>query len=86
MTQVNGINGRPHRNHGHSKEHKRESRPISKCPKDEGHDYLPEIGEVTVDGKIVDVVTSVIFLGALTTRDGLRDKNMRRRTTKGKLQ
>ena len=27
---------------------------------------------MTVDGKIVDVVTSVIFLGALTTRDGLK--------------
>ena len=28
------------------------------------------IGEVTVDGEIVEVVTSSIFLGALVSRDG----------------
>ena len=31
--------GGPDRNHGKSKENKRESRPISQCFKDEGHDY-----------------------------------------------
>ena len=35
------------------------------------------IGEVTVDGNIVGVVTSLIFLGALITRDGLCDKEIR---------
>ena len=32
------------------------------------------IGEVTVDGNIVEVVTSFISLGALITRDGLCDR------------
>ena len=35
------------------------------------------IGEVTVDGNIVGVVTSLIYLGALITRDGLCDKEIR---------
>ena len=43
-----------------------------------------DIGELTVDGKIVEVVTSFIFLGALITRDGLCDKEIRRRIGMGK--
>ena len=42
-----------------------------------------DIGEVRVDGKIVEVVTSFIFLGALITRDGLYDKEIRRRNAMG---
>ena len=38
-----------------------------------------DIGEVAVDGKIVEMVTSFIFLGDLITRDGLCDKEIRRR-------
>ena len=37
-----------------------------------------DIGQVTVDGKIEEVVTSFVFLGALITRDGLCDKDIRR--------
>ena len=37
------------------------------------------IGEVTVDGNIVEVVTSFVFLGASITRDRLCDKEIRRR-------
>ena len=33
-------------------------------------------GEVTVDGKIVEVVKSFVFLGALITRYGLCDKEI----------
>ena len=40
---------------------------------------LCDFGEVIVDGKIVEVVTSFIFLGSLITRDGLCDKEIRRR-------
>ena len=40
-----------------------------------------DIGEVTVDWNIVEVVKS---LGALITRDGLCDKEMRRRIGMGK--
>ena len=43
-----------------------------------------DIGEVTVDGKIAEVVTSFIFLGALITRDGLCDRDIRRRIAMGK--
>ena len=35
-------------------------------------------------GKTVEVVTSFIFLGALITRDGLCDKEIRRRIAMGK--
>ena len=42
------------------------------------------IGEVTVDWKIVEVVTTFILLGALITRDGLCDKEIRRRIAVGK--
>ena len=43
-----------------------------------------DIGEVTVDGNIVEVVTRFIFLGALITREGLSDKEIRRRIAMGK--
>ncbi len=34
-----------------------------------------DIGEVTVDGKDIEVVTKLFFLGALITKDGLCEKN-----------
>ena len=37
-----------------------------------------DIGQVTVDGKIEEVVTSFVFLGALISREGLCDKEIRR--------
>ena len=40
--------------------------------------------DVTVDGKIVDVVTIFIFPGALIIRDGLCDKEIRRGIAMGK--
>ena len=44
-----------------------------------------DIGEATVvDGKMVEVVTGFIFLGALITRHGLCDKEIRRRIALGK--
>ena len=43
-----------------------------------------DIEDVTVDGKMVEVVTIFIFLGALIIRDGLCDKEIRRRTAMGK--
>ncbi len=45
-----------------------------------------EIGEVTVDGKIVEVVTGFIFLGALITIHGLDlcDEEIRIRIAMGK--
>ena len=43
-----------------------------------------DFGELAVDGKIVAVVTSFICLGALITRDGLCDKEIRRRIAMGK--
>ena len=42
-----------------------------------------DIEQVTVDGKIVEVVTCFIFLGALITRDGLCVKEIRRRMAMG---
>ena len=43
-----------------------------------------EIGEVTVDGKDIEVVTKVVFLGALITEDGLCEKEVRRSLAMGK--
>ena len=43
-----------------------------------------DIGEVTVDGKDIDVVTKFVFLGALITKDGLCEKEVRRRIAMGK--
>ncbi len=43
-----------------------------------------DIGEVTVDGKDIDVVTKFVFLGALITKDRLREKEVRRRMAMGK--
>ena len=43
-----------------------------------------DIGEVTVDGKDIEVVTKFVLLGALITNDGLREKEVRRRTAMGK--
>ena len=40
--------------------------------------FTGDNGEVTVDWIIVDVVTTFIFLGALKTRDGLWDNEIRR--------
>ena len=42
------------------------------------------IEDVTVDGKMVDVVTIFIFPGALIIRDGLCDKEIRRGIAMGK--
>ena len=42
------------------------------------------IEDVTVDGKMVDVVTIFIFPGALIIRDGLCDKEIRRGMAMGK--
>ena len=43
-----------------------------------------DIGEVTVDGKDIEVVTKFVFLRALITKDGLCEKEVRRRIAKGK--
>ena len=43
-----------------------------------------DIEDVTVGGKMVDVVTIFIFLGALIIRDGLCDKEIRRGIAMGK--
>ena len=42
------------------------------------------IGEVTVDGKDIEVVTKFISLGALITKDGLCGKEVQRRMAIGK--
>ena len=44
-----------------------------------------DTGEVTVDGKDIEVVTKFVFLGALIfyTKDGLCDKEVRRRIAVG---
>ena len=42
-----------------------------------------DIEDVTVGGKMVDVVTIFIFLGALIIRDGLCDKEIRRAIAMG---
>ena len=38
-----------------------------------------DTGEVTKDGKDIEVVTKFVFLGALITKDGLCEKEVRRR-------
>ncbi len=38
-----------------------------------------DIGEVTVDGKDIEVATTFVFLGALITKDGLCEKEVRRK-------
>ena len=43
-----------------------------------------DIGEVTVDGKDIEVVTKCFFLGALITEDGLCEKEVQRRIAMGK--
>ena len=43
-----------------------------------------DIGEVTVDGKDIEVVTKFVFLGALITEDALCEKEVRRRIAMGK--
>ena len=43
-----------------------------------------DIGEVTVDGKVIEVVTKFVFLGMLITEDGLCEKEVRRRIAMGK--
>ena len=43
-----------------------------------------DIGEMTVDGIDVEVVTKFVFLGALITKDGLCEKEVRRRIAMGK--
>ena len=43
-----------------------------------------DIGEVTVDGKDIEVVTKSVFLGTLITEDGLCEKEVRRRIAMGK--
>ena len=43
-----------------------------------------DIGEVTVDGKDIEIVTTFVFVGALITEDGLCEKEVRRRITMGK--
>ena len=45
---------------------------------------IGDIGEVTVDGKDIEVVTKFVFLGALITEDGLCEKEVRRRIAMGK--
>ena len=43
-----------------------------------------DIGEVTVDGKDIEVVTKFVFLVALITKDGLCEKEVRGRIAMGK--
>ena len=43
-----------------------------------------DIGEVTVDGKDIEVVTKFVFLGALIPKDGLCENEVRRRIAMGK--
>ena len=43
-----------------------------------------DVGEVTVDGKGIEVVTKFVFLGALITKDGLCEKELWRRIAMGK--
>ena len=40
---------------------------------------IGDIGEVTVEGKDIEVVTKFVFLGTLITDDGLCEKEVRRR-------
>ena len=48
------------------------------------HNSIGDIGEVTVDGKDIDVVTKFVSLGALIAMDGLCEKEVRRRIAMGK--
>ena len=43
-----------------------------------------DIGEVTVDVKDTEVVTNFFFLGALISKDGLCEKEVRSRIAMGK--
>ena len=43
-----------------------------------------DIGEVTVYGKDIEVVTKFVFLGALITKDRICEKEVRRRIAMGK--
>ena len=43
-----------------------------------------DIGEVTVDGKDIEVLTKFVFLGALITKDGLGEKEVQRSISMGK--
>ena len=43
-----------------------------------------DIGEVTVDGKDIEVVTKFLFLGTLISKDGLCKMELRRRIATGK--
>ena len=45
-----------------------------------------DIGDVTVDGKDIEVVTKLVFLRALIIKDGLCDKEVRRIIAIGKPQ
>ena len=75
--------GMPRRKHGDGKGNKRESGPNLNALKTKVM-TTGDMGEVTVDLKIVEVVTSFIFLGASITSDGLCDKEIRRRIAMGK--
>ena len=44
-----------------------------------------DIGEVTVDGKDIEVVMKFVFLVAVITEDGLCEKEVRRRIAMGKV-
>ena len=72
------------RTHGQSKENMRGSGPKYINVLTTKLTTTVDIGEVKVDGNIVEVVMSFIFLGALITRDGLCDKEIRRRITMSK--
>ena len=43
-----------------------------------------DIGEVKVDGKDIEEITTFVFLGTLITKDGLCEKEVRRRIAMGK--
>ena len=43
-----------------------------------------DIGEVTVDGNDIEVVTKFVYLRALITKDGLCEKEVRNRIAMGK--
>ena len=43
------------------------------------------IGELTVDGKDIEVVTKFGFLGSLITKDRICEKKLRRRITMAKV-
>ena len=45
---------------------------------------MGDIGEVTVDGNDIEVVTKFVFLGAMITKHGLCEKEVQRRIAMGK--